>query len=560
MLGRWVRMTVPVQPDKAALHHVLYRMAERATAGLSFYGFLQSVHELLGELLYARNFYVCLSNDARQTLDFPYYVDEKDGDTMQCNDVPMCRGLTEFVLRTQRPQLIDGARFHALVASGDVTEASGDLTFSAWLGVPMLLKGAVGGVLVVQNYEADGAYAAEDIEVLSFVANQFGSVIERHQAIEALRSSEARYRAVFEHLGVGVAVVQNGVMQFINPAMAGLLGWAREDLLGHDFTKALHPAEVTTVVDRHQRRLRGEAVEPYYVVRFVSAAGQSRHLEVSGALLDWNAQAATLLFAVDVTARVLAEQTQQLALERQRELNELRARFIAMASHEFRTPLASLSGAVELLTDYGDRLDVQDKQDALARMRRAVERMTHMLESVLRIGEIESSPMGFAPSPTAVAALCRSVVADVLADKLAHGRHVATQYPPDDVVCSLDDNLLRHILVNLLSNAIKYSPDGGDVCFTVSLQNGQLVCAVRDEGIGISEHDMPRLFDSFQRGSNVGHIPGTGLGLAIVKQAVNRHNGNLSVQSEPGKGTCFTVTVPAELASFSEPGEPGELA
>ena len=150
-------MTTPVQPDKAALHHVLYRMAERATAGLSFYGFLQSVHELLGELLYARNFYVCLSNDARQTLDFPYYVDEKDGDTMQCNDVPMCRGLTEFVLRTQRPQLIDGARFHALVASGDVTEASGDLTFSAWLGVPMLLKGAVGGVLVVQNYEADGA-------------------------------------------------------------------------------------------------------------------------------------------------------------------------------------------------------------------------------------------------------------------------------------------------------------------------------------------------------------------------------------------------------------------
>ena len=224
-----------------------------------------------------------------------------------------------------------------------------------------------------------------------------------------------------------------------------------------------------------------------------------------------------------------------------------------MASDEFRTPLASLAGAVELLTDYGDRLDVQDKQDALARMRRAVERMTHMLESVLRIGEIESSPMGFAPSPTGVAALCRSVVADVLTDKLAHGRHIATQYPPDDLVCSLDDNLLRHTLVNLLSNAIKYSPDGGDVCFTVSLQNGQLVCPVRDEGIGISEHDMPRLFDSFQRCRNVGHIPGTGLGLDIVKQAVNRHNGNLLVQSEPGKGTCFTVTVPAELASFSEP-------
>ena len=118
--------------DLAALQNVLFRMAERATAGLSFYDFLQSVHGLLGELLYARNFYVCLSNVERQTLDFPYYVDEKDGDTMQCNDVPMRRGLTEFVLRTQRPQLIDAVRFQSLVASGEVANAPLILT-ALWL-------------------------------------------------------------------------------------------------------------------------------------------------------------------------------------------------------------------------------------------------------------------------------------------------------------------------------------------------------------------------------------------------------------------------------------------
>ncbi len=540
-------MNAHAQTNKAALHHVLYRMAERATAGLTFYDFLQSVHALLGELLNARNFYVCLSNETRQTLDFPYYVDEKDGDTMQCNDVPMRRGLTEFVLRTQCPQLIDAARFQALVASGDVTEATGDLTFSAWLGVPMLLQGAVGGVLVVQSYEADGGYGAQDIEVLSFVANQFGSVIERHQAIEALRSSEARYRAVFEHLGVGVAVVQNGVVLFINPAMSTLLGWAREDLLNHGFTKALHPDDVATVVERHHRRLRGEAVEPFYVARFVTATGDTRHLEISGALLDWNAQPATLLFAVDVTARLQAEQTQRQALARQRELNALRARFIAMASHEFRTPLASLSGAVELLADYGERLDAQDKQDALARMRRAVDRMTHMLESVLRIGDREedASPMAFNPRPLALGALCRTVVAEVEADQVAAGRHIELRCPPDDMAYSLDDNLLRHILVNLLSNALKYSPAGGAVRFNVTVNGGQLVLTVSDDGIGISPQDMPRLFDSFQRGSNVGHIPGTGLGLAIVKQATTCHNGTIAVHSKPGEGACFTVSLPA---------------
>lgn len=538
-------MNAPLQPDQAALHRVLFRMAERATAGLSFYEFLQSVHRLLGELLYAQNFYVCLSNPSRQTLDFPYYVDEKDGDTMQCNDVPMRRGLTEFVLRTQRPQLIDAVRFRSLVASGEVTEASGDLSFSAWLGVPMWLHGAVGGVLVVQNYDADGHYSDQDIDVMSFVANQFGSVIERHQAIDALRTSEARYRAVFEHLGVGVAVVQAERMQFINPAMASMLGWARDELLQQDFKKAIHPDDVAGVVARHQRRLGGEAVEPYYVARFLTAAGETRHLEISGALFDWNGQPATLLFAVDVTVRLQAELAQRAATERQRELNDMRSRFIAMASHEFRTPLAAITGSVELLSVYGDKLDPAEKADVLARIQRAVDRMTHMLESVLELDEVESSAMLFRPQPVAVSPLCRAIVADVEADKVAAGRRVVLRLPPDELVCALDESLLRHVMVNLLSNAFKYSPSGGEVRMTVDACQGELVWTVRDQGIGITPQDQARLFDSYQRGSNVGHIPGTGLGLAIVKHAVARHQGSLSVESQPGVGTCFTVRLPA---------------
>lgn len=537
-------MTTPALSGKAVLHHVLYRMAERATAGLSFYDFLQSVHSLLSELLYARNFYVCLVNEARQTLDFPYYVDERDGDTMQCNDVPMRRGLTEFVLRTRQPQLIDSVRFQQLVDSGEVTEATGDLTFSVWLGVPMLLKGAVGGVLVVQNYEAGGAYRTEDIDVLSFVANQFGSVIERHQAMDALLTSESRYRAVFENLGVGVAVVQNGVMQFINPAMADMLGWAREDLLQQAFTKALHPDDVAGVTDRHQRRLKGEAVEAYYLTRFVTAAGDIRHLEISGAVLDWSGEPATLLFAVDVTARLQAEQAQRQALERQRELNELRSRFIAMASHEFRTPLTSILGAVELLGDYGDRLDAAERTDVLDRIRRAVTRMSHMVESVLRIGVDEASLLAFEPRFVELAGLCRTVVAEVEADRGASKCRIALDCPPDALRLQLDDNLLRHILVNLLSNAVKYSPQGGEVRFTARVDDRHLTFEVVDQGIGISSQDMPRLFDSFHRGSNVGHIPGTGLGLAIVKQAVERHRGHIRVDSQPGLGSCFTVVLP----------------
>ena len=162
------------QKKAEALQNVFYRIAERATAGLSLYDFLKTVHQLLGELLYAKNFYVCLSHPSRNTVDFPYYEDEKDGDTMQRYGVPRKRGMTEFVLRSAQPQLISAERFLQLQSSGDITEATGDLTFTSWLGVPMQMEGKVRGVLVVQGYEPNVHYSEADADVLGFVANHVG--------------------------------------------------------------------------------------------------------------------------------------------------------------------------------------------------------------------------------------------------------------------------------------------------------------------------------------------------------------------------------------------------
>ncbi|QDQ24877.1 response regulator [Chitinimonas arctica] len=175
------------------LNRVFYQIAERATAGDSFYDFLQAVHHLLSELLYANNCYVCLYDAQRQVLNFPYYVDERDGDSLQEDDVPVRKGLTEYVLRTGQPQLIDRSRMVALNRQGEITEATGDLSFHSWLGVPMQIRGAIGGVLTIQSYDAERVYDAADADVLSFVANHISSAIERKQAYDALR--EARQAA-----------------------------------------------------------------------------------------------------------------------------------------------------------------------------------------------------------------------------------------------------------------------------------------------------------------------------------------------------------------------------
>ncbi|WP_294764596.1 ATP-binding protein [uncultured Rhodoferax sp.] len=534
------------QKKAEALQNVFYRIAERATAGLSLYDFLKTVHQLLGELLYAKNFYVCLSHPSRNTVDFPYYEDEKDGDTMQRYGVPRKRGMTEFVLRSAQPQLISAERFLQLQSSGDITEATGDLTFTSWLGVPMQMEGKVRGVLVVQGYEPNVHYSEADADVLGFVANHVGAALERQQAIEDMRNSEARYRSVIENVGVGVVVVQDGRMVFANPSMVRIVGHSLDYLLSQPFTATIHPDDVATVLERHQRRLRGETVELNYTFRVITASAQVRTLELSAVLIEWGQRDATLLFVVDATARMQAEESQRQALQQQIALNDLKARFITMASHEFRTPLATIHGSVELLQHYEDRMPADKKQQTLQRIDDAVERMTHMLENVLVIGRTDAGRLEFKPRALSVAAFCNGLVDELrsaMARQLAQ-LELQISLPPPEQHYWLDDTLIRNIVGNLLSNAIKYSPHGGTVCLRVEDQGDTLLFTVSDQGIGIPEADQDQLFVSFHRASNVGAIAGTGLGLPIVKEAVSCHAGSIAVESAEGLGSTFRVVLP----------------
>ena len=554
---QWLlRRTTELQHDAEeqrraeAMQRVFYRIAERATAGLSFYDFLRVVHQLLRELMFADNFYVALHDHDRGLMDYPYYVDEKDGDVMQRDDVPYKRGMTEFVLESGKPQLMDTHRFLELRKSGFMAEATGDLTFSSWLGVPMQIRGRMGGVLVVQGYTPDVIYDEDDVNILGFFANHVSAAIERYQAIEELRKSEARYRSVIENVGVGVVVVQDGRMVFVNPSMERIVGHSTQALMAMPFTGTIHPDDVPAVVERHQRRLRGEPVEEMYSFRIITDKGEVRTLDLSAVLLQWGHRDATLLFVVDATARVEAEQNQKRALQQQIELNDLKSRFITMASHEFRTPLATIHGSVDLLMHYDDRMPVDKKRLTLQKIDDAVERMTHMLENVLVIGRSDAGRLQFKPQPSQVAVFCKSLVDELRSAMAEPFRRIqmAMDLPRDTDAYLVDEVLIRNIVGNLLSNAIKYSPHGGQVTLRVRPRPGELVITVSDQGIGIPLADQPQLFESFHRASNVGNISGTGLGLAIVRDAVQCHGGSISLESTPGEGSTFTVVLTAPAA------------
>jgi len=534
------------QDKAAALQHVFYRIAERATAGLSLHDFLQSGHHLLCELMVARNCYVCLHNASTNTLDFPYYVDEQDPIESHTSQVPTRRGLAEFVLRSGVHQLVDSARLQRLIAAGEVTPSGHRAPFCTWLGVPLTTHGRIIGVLAIKSYEQGIIYTESDAQLLSFVSNQIGSAMERYQALNALRTSEERYRSVVENVGVGVVVVQDGYMVFANPSLVRIVGHPLPYLLSQPHTATIHPDDAAEVEERHQRRRRGEPVEPTYSFRVITAQGEVRSLELSAVGIDWNQRPATLMFVVDATARFETEQAQRIAMQRQRELNDMKSRFIATTSHEFRTPLAAIHGSIELLRHYEHRMPSDMKQATLQKIDDAVERMTHMLENILLIGRSEAGQVEFQPRPLRLTHFCQSLV-DELRNAMAtqlHDIQWQLELPPDDQEFLLDGALIRNIVLNLLSNAVKYSPRGGRVSLCIQTRPDALALVVSDQGIGIPAADQTRLFESFHRASNVGTISGTGLGLFIVKEAVTMHQGSIAVVSGIDQGSTFTVTLP----------------
>ncbi len=234
----------------------------------------------------------------------------------------------------------------------------------------------------------------------------------------------------------------------------------------------------------------------------------------------------------------------RLALEREQELSSLKTRFFSMASHEFRTPLSTALAAAQLLENSQVTWDNTEKRlRNLHRIQDSVRNMVQLLDDILTINRAETGKLTFKPKPLNLELYCRHFVEEMQL-------HTGMQHPIVFTVrgvstsISLDEKLLQSILANLLSNAIKYSPQGGQVNFSLEFQTTAISIEVQDYGIGISAVDLDRLFEPFYRGKNVRTIPGTGLGLVVVKKCVDLHQGTIEITSIVSIGTTCLVTIP----------------
>jgi len=241
--------------------------------------------------------------------------------------------------------------------------------------------------------------------------------------------------------------------------------------------------------------------------------------------------------------RKQAESELLQTLAREKELGQLRSNFVSMVSHEFRTPLGIIQSSAEILEDYIDRLEPAERAEHLQSIRKNTRRMAGTMEEVLLMGSFDAGRMEFKPATLELRTFVQALVDEVLS---ATGQGCPIELTLLEMPTQIegDERLLRHIFTNLLTNAVKYSYAGRAVQFEIARAGAEMVCTIRDQGIGIPDADREWLFNPFHRGHNVDDRPGTGLGLVIVKRCVDLHRGKIVVESEVGEGTTVTVRLP----------------
>ncbi len=412
-----------------------------------------------------------------------------------------------------------------------------------------------------------------EVGVVTRLAGIAEDITEHKQAEEALRRSEAKYRALLEQIPAVTymaALDETSTTLYISPQVEVLLGYSQAQWQHHPnlWYQQLHPDDRERVfaqlADTHAK---GEPFVREY--RLLTRAGGVLWIRDEAVVVTDEAGNPLFVQGVmfDITKRKRAEVEIMNALAREKELCDLKSRFVSIASHEFRTPLATIMSTAELLEYY--EWPREEEVEQLHLIQEAVKQMLQLLEDVLFIGTADAGQIRFNPEPLALNEFCQELVAEIQRGMSLNSTATGIQHTKESCPCTInfvsrgqsflacmDKKLLRQLLSNLLSNAIKYSPDGGTVHFDLVCQGDEAIFQIQDRGIGIPKEDQPRLFEFFHRGKNVGAIAGTGLGLAIVKTCVGLHRGHITVQSEVGVGTQFTVTLPMKnhfcMAPYAE--------
>lgn len=402
------------------------------------------------------------------------------------------------------------------------------------------------------------------------------------------------FRALFEHSSLGIIISnEEGIIEAANPFASRIFGYEAEELSGQ-VVEVLIPTQLRKrhvgyreqyIMNPHPRAMGSslnlEAVKkdgtlfPVEVsLTFFEAEGKKRIVsfvnditerkraeadllrltqelehkvrertkELSEALLELNHTNEGL--KLEMEQRKNAEEKIRSMWEKERELSELKSRFVSMASHEFRTPLGGILTSVSLLQKYTKPEDEPKREKHIQTIKKSVRNLTNILNDFLSLDKLDQGKVNSSPVEFDLPALVDDLAGDFSDNNDNH--EVRVEHLSGKVSLFQDREMLRNVFINLVSNAIKYSPQNTKVFIRTRTEGEAAVIEVEDQGMGIPEADQKHLFERFFRAANVTNLQGTGLGLNIVKRYLDLMGGKIQFRSQENKGTTFTVHLPLE--------------
>ncbi|MBX3261849.1 MAG: response regulator [Labilithrix sp.] len=387
---------------------------------------------------------------------------------------------------------------------------------------------------------------------------------ERREAEEAVRRSEERHRLLVEHSSDVVMVLdRRGKLRYASPAIEPLLGYRPDELLGHDLRHLVHPDERALAAEELVEALDGLSPRTVHL-KAVHKDGSLRFLEsIVHHHLDTPAISGTIITTRDISQRLAVEEERRARL--QAELaSKTKSSFLANMSHELRTPLNAIIGFSELM-EQGMAGPLSARQTTyVANVLQAGRHLLNLVNDILDLSKIEAGKLDLNREWAALGAIADGVENGTRALAEARGVTLEVAIPATLPLIYVDPVRLKQILYNLVSNGIKFTPAGGAVRVVARGDDQAVRLDVEDTGVGIRPEDVPRLFNEFEQLEPTGMAEkpeGTGLGLALTQRLVEMHGGTISVKSELGKGSTFTVVLPGvrkpEATRSSDPPPSG---
>ncbi len=409
---------------------------------------------------------------------------------------------------------------------------------------------------------------------IAFVSN----VKERVEAIRKMAESEKHLSTIIDAVVDGIITInREGIVQTINPAIEKLFGYSEEEIIGKSIEILMpepyhseHEGYLNNYHTSHKKKIigigrevygckKGGTVFPLYLgVSEAMADNKPIYIGVIHDLTDRKKAekaaiekqeylqnyAESLQKEVEIRTSELRESEEKLkfSLGKERELGELKSRFVSMASHEFRTPLSTVLSSTELLEMYAEVGKYDKLQKHFTLIKNSVANLNNILNDFLSLEKVEAGLVTLNLQSTDLNTLTSEVKEEIKL-LLKSGQRIVLK-KEGDMTAFIDAFLVRNILLNILSNAIKYSPEDKDIHWTIENNTDHILISVKDEGIGIPEKEQQNMFTRFYRASNASAIKGTGLGLTIIKRHLDLMQGDIFFESKEGEGTTFRVSIP----------------